>query len=83
MGHISDIMGLMRKGPELASQFDSIKLNTKSVARGANDATFQFPILISNTIPMSLPRNIRLHQITENMPKKLSLKCTARWAVPS
>ena len=58
MGMINDITGLMRKGPELASQFDSIKLNTKSVARGANDATFQFPILISNTIPIDMASTI-------------------------
>ena len=58
MGMIDEITGLMRKGPELASQFDSIKLNTKSVARGANDATFQFPILISNTIPIDMASTI-------------------------
>ena len=58
MGMINDITGLIRKGPELASQFDSIKLNTKSVARGANDATFQFPILISNTIPIDMASTI-------------------------
>lgn len=58
MGMINDITGLMRKGPELASQFDSIKLNTKSVARGANDATFQFPVLISNTIPIDMASTI-------------------------
>ena len=55
---IDEITGLMRKGPELASQFDSIKLNTKSVARGANDATFQFPVLISNTIPIDMASTI-------------------------
>lgn len=58
MGMIDDITGLMRKGPELASQFDSIKMNTKSVARGANDATFQFPVLISNTIPIDMASTI-------------------------
>ena len=58
MGMIDDITGLIRKGPELASQLDSIRLNTKSVARGANDATFQFPILISNTIPIDMASTI-------------------------
>ncbi len=58
MGMIEDITGLIRKGPELASQLDSIKLNTKSVARGANDATFQFPVLISNTIPIDMASTI-------------------------
>lgn len=58
MGMIDEITGLLRKGPELASQFDSIKFNTKSIARGANDATFQFPVLISNTIPIDMASTI-------------------------
>jgi hypothetical protein len=58
MGMIDEITGLLRKGPELASQFDSIKLNTKSIAHGANDATFQFPVLISNTIPIDMAATI-------------------------
>ena len=58
MGMIDDITNLMRKGPEIASQLDAVKLNTKSVARGANDATFQFPILISNTIPIDMASTI-------------------------
>ena len=58
MGMIDEITGLMRKGPELASQFDSIKFNRKSVASGANDATFQFPVLISNTIPIDMASTI-------------------------
>lgn len=58
MGMIDDITRLMRKGPEIASQIDSIKFNTKSIARGANDATFQFPVLISNTIPIDMASTI-------------------------
>lgn len=58
MGMIDEITGLIRKGPEFASQFDSIRLNTKSVARGANDATFQFPVLVSNTIPIDMASTI-------------------------
>lgn len=58
MGKIDEIVSVMRKGPEMVSMFDSIKLNTKSVARGANDATFQFPILISNTIPIDMASTI-------------------------
>ena len=58
MGTISDITGLLRKGPEFASQLDSMRFNTKSVARGANDATFQFPVLISNTIPIDMASTI-------------------------
>jgi hypothetical protein len=33
MGLIQDITELMRKGPELASQVNAVKLNTKSIAR--------------------------------------------------
>ena len=47
----NDIMNLIRKGPELVSQANSVKFNTKSIARGAKDATFQFPCLISKTVP--------------------------------
>ena len=54
MGTIEDIMRLIRKGPELASQIDSLDINRKSIIRGANDATFQFPILIADTIPIDM-----------------------------
>ena len=58
MGMIDEITDLLKSGPKLASQLDSVKLNTKSVARGANDATFQFPVLISNTIPIDMASTI-------------------------
>ena len=54
MGMIDNVMSLMRKGPEAAAQLDSLKFINHSVARGANDATFQFPVLISNTIPIDM-----------------------------
>lgn len=54
MAWIEDITNLIRKGPELKSQLNSIKFNTKSVVKGANDATFQFPCLISDTVPIEL-----------------------------
>ena len=58
-GMIDDVLSVIRKGPELASKMDPLKLiNTKSVARGANDATFQFPIIISNTIPIDMASTI-------------------------
>jgi len=47
----NDIMSIIRKGPELVSQANSVKLNTRSIAKGAKDATFQFPCLISKTVP--------------------------------
>lgn len=49
MAAVDEIMSLIRKGPELITQTNSI--NTKSVARGAKDSTFQFPCLIVNSVP--------------------------------
>ena len=54
MGLIDEITGLMRKGPEAVGRLDSIKINTKSVARGAKDSTFQFPVLISDSAPIDM-----------------------------
>lgn len=54
MGIIEDITGIMRKGPQLASQLDAMKINRKSVARGANDSTFQYSCLVSDTCPVDM-----------------------------
>ena len=54
MGFIQEISELIRKGPELQGKINDVKLNTKSVARGAKDSTFQFPCLISDTIPVDM-----------------------------
>ena len=54
MGSIKDITDIMRKGPELMSQVNSAKLNTKSVARGAKDSTFQFPCLMVDSAPIDM-----------------------------
>ena len=54
MDFISDLMGIIRKGPEMASQINTLDINNKSIIRGANDATFQFPILITDTIPIDM-----------------------------
>lgn len=58
MGLVQDISSLIRKGPELAGQLDSIKLNTKSIARGAKDSTFQFPCLVVDTISIDMANTI-------------------------
>lgn len=58
MGIIDDIFRVIRKGPEMASEIDRLKINTKTVASGARDATFQFPCLISNTIPIDMASTI-------------------------
>ena len=58
MGLIQDITELMRKGPELASQASAMKLNTKSIAKGAKDSTFQFPCLIVDSTPIDMANTI-------------------------
>ena len=58
MGLIQDITSLMRKGPELASQVNSVKLNTKSIARGAKDSTFQFPCLVVDSAPIDMANTV-------------------------
>lgn len=54
MGYVDEILSVMRKGPELASQMDNLKLTTKTIARGAKDSTFQFPCIMSDTVPVDL-----------------------------
>lgn len=54
MGLVQDISDIIRKGPEFVSQANSIKMNTRSVARGAKDSTFQFPFLISDSSPVDM-----------------------------
>lgn len=69
MGMIDEISALLRQGvnaannvmqygPSITSQIDAIKPNTKSIVRGAKDATFQFPCLISDTIPIDLANTL-------------------------
>lgn len=35
MDFISDLMGIIRKGPEMASQINTLDINNKSIIRGA------------------------------------------------
>ena len=58
MGVIDEIFSIIRKGPQVASQIDQVKLNTKTIAGGARDATFQFPVLVSNTIDIDMASTI-------------------------
>lgn len=58
MGNIKDIIDLMKKGPELTSKIDSNAFRTKSIARGAKDATFQFPCIVSNAVPADMASTI-------------------------
>ena len=58
MGMIQDITSLMRKGPELASQINSVKINTKSIAKGAKDSTFQFPCLVADSASIDMATTV-------------------------
>lgn len=58
MGNIQDIVDIMKKGPEFATKLNDLKLNTKSVARGALDSTFQFPCLISDSVEFPMANAI-------------------------
>jgi hypothetical protein len=58
MGMIEDITKAIRKGPEIVNQINSVKLNTKSIARGAKDSTFQFPCLIVDSAPTDMASTI-------------------------
>ena len=58
MSLIDDIKKLMRVGPELTSDLREVKMNTRSVARGAKDSTFQFPMLVDDSIPVDMTGTI-------------------------
>jgi len=48
----------VRQGPELMSKTDKFRLNTKSIARGAKDSTFQFPCLIVDSTPIDMANTV-------------------------
>lgn len=48
----------MRFGPELTNDLRDVKMNTRSVARGAKDSTFQFPMLVDDSIPVDMTGTI-------------------------
>lgn len=58
MGIIEDITKIMRKGPETVHKINSMKLNKKSIAQRAKDATFQYPCLVSNSISLDMANTI-------------------------
>jgi len=51
---VGEILSAMRKGSEVVSALDPVKVNTKSIVRGAKEATFQFPLLVSDTISVDM-----------------------------
>lgn len=54
MRYIDELLRLIRLGPQTISQLNNAKINMKSVAAGASGATFQFPCLTSDTIPIDM-----------------------------
>ena len=58
MAILQDVASLVRKGPELSGQLNALKLNNKSIARGAKDATFQFPCLVVDSVPFDMANTI-------------------------
>ena len=49
---------VMQYGPNISGPLKSVVPNTKSIVRGAKDATFQFPCLISDTVPIDLANTL-------------------------
>lgn len=56
MDIIENIKSVLRAAADLGDKFD--KFNVKSVARGANDQSFQFPCLIDDTVPVEFATTI-------------------------
>lgn len=55
MGYIDEALGLIRKGRVATKDLDELsKFNTRSIARRAQESTFQFTCLGDNTIPFGL-----------------------------
>lgn len=59
MAILQELMDIMRKGPEVVGKVNDIKLNTKSITRSAKDSTWQFPCLITDTVPIDLANTVR------------------------
>ncbi len=59
MGYIDEALSLIRQGRVATKDLDELsKLNTHSIARRAQDSTFQFTCLGDNTIPLGLMTTI-------------------------
>lgn len=56
MDIIENIKSVLRAASDIGNKFD--KFNTRSVARGANEQSFQFQALIDDTIPVDLATTI-------------------------
>lgn len=54
MGVLDEIGRILRKGPEISAKIDKAKNYTNSIVKTANDATWQFPCLVSDTIPIDM-----------------------------
>ena len=58
MGIVEDLTNVIRKGPEVINKLNSVKINTKSIAKGAKDSTFQFPCLVTSSVPIDMASTI-------------------------
>lgn len=54
MGALDDIMSMMKKGGNVVNKFRQSNVSGKSIMQRANESTFQFPCLISNTAPIDM-----------------------------
>lgn len=54
MSIVDDITDIMRLGPKMARDLDPLKVNIKSLSRGAKEGTFEYPCLISDSAPLDM-----------------------------
>lgn len=54
MSIVDDITDIMRKGPQMINQLDPLRVNTKSLSRGAKEGTFEYPCLITDSAPLDM-----------------------------
>ena len=65
MSITDEIFSLLRKGREMTADIDELRsLNTRSITKGANEATFQFPIITTDNISVPMAS-----AITRNMER--------------
>lgn len=55
---IGDILSLVRTGAGEVAKLNELGINSRSIARGAKDATFQFPCLVSDSLPIDMANTI-------------------------
>ena len=59
MSLTDEIFSLIRKGKEMTNDIEDIRrLNTQSITKGANEGTFQFPIITTDNISIAMASTI-------------------------